>query len=57
MSEDQSEKIQKVLSRYGYGSRREIETWLTAGRIHLNDKVVKYLPEFKGPNEKETKIN
>jgi 23S rRNA pseudouridine2605 synthase len=36
-----SEKIQKVLSRYGYGSRREIDTWLTAGRIHLNDKLAK----------------
>ena len=36
-----SEKIQKVLSRYGYGSRREIEGWLVAGRIHLNNKLAK----------------
>ena len=39
--EQQTEKIQKVLSRYGYGSRREIETWLSAGRIHLNDQLAK----------------
>jgi 23S rRNA pseudouridine2605 synthase len=39
--EQQSEKIQKVLSRYGYGSRREIETWLTAGRIQLNNQLAK----------------
>ncbi|MCX7122321.1 MAG: pseudouridine synthase [Gammaproteobacteria bacterium] len=42
MSEiQQSEKIQKVLSRYGYGSRREIETWLSAGRIQLNNQLAK----------------
>ncbi len=38
---EQSEKIQKVLSRHGYGSRREIETWLVAGRIRLNNQLAK----------------
>ena len=31
-----SEKLQKVLARAGYGSRREIEGWLKAGRVSLN---------------------
>ncbi|MDP1707531.1 MAG: 23S rRNA pseudouridine(2605) synthase RluB [Gammaproteobacteria bacterium] len=32
-----SEKLQKVLARAGYASRREIEAWIEAGRITLND--------------------
>ncbi len=30
------ERIQKILSRAGYGSRREIERWITAGEILVN---------------------
>ncbi|MGM0593330.1 MAG: 23S rRNA pseudouridine(2605) synthase RluB [Pseudomonadota bacterium] len=35
-----SEKLQKVLARAGYGSRREIEGWISAGRISVNGAIV-----------------
>ena len=34
-----SEKLQKVLADRGLGSRREIERWIAAGRIVVNDHV------------------
>ena len=34
-----SEKLQKVLARAGIGSRRQMETWITEGRIKVNGKV------------------
>jgi len=33
------EKLQKVLARAAVGSRREMERWITQGRIKVNDKV------------------
>lgn len=36
-----NERIQKVLSGQGLGSRREIETWITAGRVQVNGKLAK----------------
>lgn len=33
------EKLQKVLARQGLGSRRQIEEWIKAGRITLDQKI------------------
>jgi 23S rRNA pseudouridine2605 synthase len=33
------EKLQKVLARAGYGSRREMETWISASRVSVNGKI------------------
>lgn len=34
-----AERLQKVLARAGYGSRRQIESWISAGRISVNGKT------------------
>ena len=34
-----TEKLQKVLARAGFGSRREIETWIEKGRVKINGKI------------------
>jgi 23S rRNA pseudouridine2605 synthase len=31
-----AERVQKVLARLGYGSRRQIEEWMRAGRVRVN---------------------
>lgn len=36
-----SEKLQKLLAHAGHGSRREIEGWISAGRISVNGKRAK----------------
>jgi len=32
------EKLQKVLARHGLGSRRQMEEWIRAGRVQINDR-------------------
>ena len=34
-----TEKLQKVLANLGYGSRREMERWISDGRISINGKM------------------
>lgn len=41
MSELKGERLQKVLARSGYGSRRHIETMIEAGRVAVNGAVAK----------------
>jgi 23S rRNA pseudouridine2605 synthase len=33
-----SERLHKLLAQHGLGSRREIEKWMLAGRVILNNK-------------------
>ena len=45
-----NEKLQKVLARAGFASRRELEEWIAAGRISVNGKVAT-LGERVGEND------
>lgn len=35
------EKLQKVLARAGFGSRRELEGWIKEGRVKINGEIAK----------------
>lgn len=48
MSQQPTEKIQKVLARAGLGSRREIEQWLTDGVISVNGSIAKLGDRISG---------
>lgn len=45
------EKLQKVLARAGFGSRREMEGWIEAGRVKVN-KVVATLGDRVGETDR-----
>ena len=36
-----SEKLQKMLATRGLGSRRQMEKWIVAGRVHVNGQLAK----------------
>lgn len=45
-----AEKLQKVLAAAGYGSRRELEQWISDGRVQVNGKIAK-LGDRVSPND------
>lgn len=39
MNKEVPQRLQKLLAERGVGSRREIESWIVAGEIHVNNKL------------------
>jgi len=50
-----SEKLQKVLAQAGFGSRREIEAWIAAGRVSVNG-LPAHIGQRVGPRDR-VKVN
>jgi len=51
VAEDNSEKLQKHLAALAYGSRREMERWIAAGRVEVNDETA-HLGQRVGPADR-----
>lgn len=51
IEKQQNEKLQKVLARAGFGSRRELEKWIAAGRVSVNGKKAT-LGDRVGPDDR-----
>lgn len=51
MEEIVGEKLQKVIARAGFGSRREMERWISAGRVEVNGHRAE-LGDRVGPDDK-----
>ncbi|HEC17027.1 MAG TPA: pseudouridine synthase [Sedimenticola sp.] len=51
MSEQQGERLQKILANAGFGSRREIENWIREGRIEINGRKAR-LGDRAGPDDR-----
>lgn len=47
-SEEPAERLQKVLAAAGLGSRREIESWISEGRITINGRTAKLGDRIRG---------
>ncbi|WP_244421708.1 pseudouridine synthase [Azorhizobium caulinodans] len=52
----EAERIAKVIARAGLGSRREIEEWITAGRVSVNGEVLAS-PAFTVTAEDEIRVD
>lgn len=50
-SPQRAERLQKLLAAAGYGSRREVETWIEAGRLRVNGVPAK-LGERAAPGDR-----
>lgn len=51
IAEAKPERLQKVLAQAGVGSRREMEEWITAGRVSVNGEVA-HLGQSVVPTDK-----
>ena len=45
------DRIQKVLSQLGLGSRRQVETWISEGRVRVNGKLANLGDRLKGTDQ------
>ena len=51
------ERLQKIISRSGRGSRRQAEEWIVAGRVTVNGQVVRELGSKADPDSAHVKVD